>query len=66
MNFVKNLFASGLTMNLNDWITTQGVRNVSFTIEKVMVGVSLLTVPMYIWGKRTRSWTYRHVVAGKA
>jgi hypothetical protein len=66
MNFVKNLFAFGLTMYLNDWITTQSVRNVFFTIGGITVGVSLLTVPMYIWGKRARSWTYRHGVAGKA
>ncbi|KAL3422998.1 Protein HOL1-like protein 2 [Phlyctema vagabunda] len=66
INFVKNLFAFGLTQYLNNWIATAGVRNVFFTIGGLTAGVSLLTIPMYIYGKRARSWAYRHNVAGKA
>ncbi|KAL4917706.1 major facilitator superfamily domain-containing protein [Aspergillus aurantiobrunneus] len=63
MNFVKNIFSFGLTFYTNAWIDTQGVRNVFFTIGGITIGVTLLTVPMYIWGKRSRSWVHRHRVA---
>lgn len=66
MNFIKNLFAFGLTNYLNNWLATQGTRNVFFTIGGITIGVSLLTIPMYIYGKRARSWVYRHNIAGKA
>mgnify|MGYP000858232212 CR=1 FL=1 len=46
MNFIKNLFAFGMTFYLNGWIDSQGVRNVFFTIGGITVGVTLLTVPM--------------------
>lgn len=46
MNFIKNMFACGLTFYLNGWIDSQGVRNVFFTIGGITVGVTLLTVPM--------------------
>ncbi|KAL5339595.1 major facilitator superfamily domain-containing protein [Aspergillus crustosus] len=63
MNFVKNLFAFGLTFYVNGWIESQGVRNCFFTIGGITIGVTLLTIPMYIWGKRSRSWVHRHRIA---
>lgn len=46
MNFIKNLFAFGLSFYLNGWIADQGVRNCFFTIGGITVGVTLFTVPM--------------------
>lgn len=66
MNFIKNLFAFGLSQYINDWIATQGVRDAFFVIGGITAAVSLTTIPMYIYGKRARSWTYRHNIAGKA
>jgi hypothetical protein len=66
MNFVKNMFAFGLTNYLNNWLAEQGTRNVFFVIGGITGAVSLTTIPMYIWGKRARSWVYRHDIAGKA
>ena len=66
MNFIKNMFAFGLTNYLNDWVALQGVRNVFFVMGGITIGVSLLTIPMYMWGKRARSWTHRHNIAGRA
>jgi len=66
MNFVKNCFAFGLTFYINDWIAVQGVRNAFFVIGGLTVAASLCTIPMYIYGKRARSWTHRHNIAGKA
>lgn len=60
MNFIKNMFAFGMTFYINDWIATQGVRQCFFVIGGITIGVVLLTVPMYIFGKRARSFTYRH------
>ncbi|KAL2669962.1 hypothetical protein Neosp_015128 [[Neocosmospora] mangrovei] len=65
MNFVKNMFAFGLTNYLNNWLATQGTRNVFFVIGGLTAGVSLTTIPMYIWGKRARSWVYRKGIVGK-
>ncbi|RDW72553.1 uncharacterized protein DSM5745_07725 [Aspergillus mulundensis] len=63
MNFVKNLFSFGLTFYVNGWIDSQGVRDVFFTIGGITIGVTLLTVPMYVYGKRARSWVHRHRIA---
>ncbi|KAL2830305.1 major facilitator superfamily domain-containing protein [Aspergillus cavernicola] len=63
MNFVKNLFAFGLTFYVNGWIDSQGVRDCFFTIGGITIGVTVLTVPMYVYGKRCRSWVHRHRIA---
>lgn len=62
MNFVKNMFAFGLTFYANDWIAAQGVRDCFFVIGGTTVAVTVTTIPMYIWGKRARSWVYRYRV----
>ena len=59
MNFLKNAFAFGLTFYVNDWITNQGVRNCFFVIGGISTAATLTTVPMYIYGKRARSFTAR-------
>jgi hypothetical protein len=66
ISFIKNMFAFGLTNYLNDWVASEGVRNVFFVIGGITIGVSLFTIPMYIYGKRARSWAFRHNVGGKA
>ncbi|KAJ9139133.1 MFS general substrate transporter [Pleurostoma richardsiae] len=60
MNFVKNAFAFGMTFYSNDWIAVQGVRNCFFVIGGITIAVTMMTIPMYIYGKRARSLTYRH------
>lgn len=60
MNFVKNLFAFGMTFYANDWIAVQGVRNCFFVIGGITVAVVLTTIPMYVYGKRARGFTARH------
>jgi hypothetical protein len=59
MNFVKNTFAFGLTFYINDWIATLGVRRTFFVIGGLTLAASLTTIPMYIYGKRARSWIHR-------
>ncbi|KAF2447383.1 MFS general substrate transporter [Karstenula rhodostoma CBS 690.94] len=65
MNFIKNMFAFGLTFYANDWIVVQGVRDCFYVIGGTTVAVTLTTIPMYIWGKRARSWVYRYRVLDK-
>ncbi|KAJ5663214.1 cycloheximide resistance protein [Penicillium longicatenatum] len=65
MNFVKNMFAFGLSFYINDWISNQGVRNCFFTIGGITMGITLFTIPMYIFGKRARSWVHRSGVADR-
>jgi hypothetical protein len=60
MNFLKNAFAFGLTFYANDWIAVQGVRNCFFVLGGIAGATVLLTIPMYIFGKRARSFTVRH------
>jgi hypothetical protein len=59
MNFIKNMFAFGLTFYANNWITVQGVRDAFFVIGGTTVAVTLTTIPMYIFGKKARSWVKR-------
>ncbi|KKA19005.1 hypothetical protein T310_7033 [Rasamsonia emersonii CBS 393.64] len=65
MNCLKNLFAFGLTFYMNGWLASQGVRKTFFTIGGITVAVTLLTVPMYIYGKRSRSWVHRHNITNR-
>ncbi|KAK5084920.1 hypothetical protein LTR70_006391 [Exophiala xenobiotica] len=62
MNFIKNMFAFGLTFYVNDWIVQQGVRDCFFAIGGITIGCFLTTIPMYIFGKRARSWVFRYKV----
>jgi len=65
LNFIKNMFAFSLTFYCNDWIAVQGVRDCFFVIGGITVAVSLTTIPMYIYGKRARSFTFRHRVVSR-
>ncbi|KIH87783.1 cycloheximide resistance protein [Sporothrix brasiliensis 5110] len=60
MNFIKNMFAFGMTFYANDWIAVQGVRDCFFVIGGITVGVTLTTIPMYVFGKRARGFIARH------
>lgn len=66
MNFLKNLFAFGLSFYSNDWIANQGVRFAFFTIGGITMGATLTTIPMYIYGKRARSFVWRHNLLGRS
>jgi hypothetical protein len=46
MNFVKNLFAFGLSFYLSDWIASDGTRNVFFAIGGITAACALSAIPM--------------------
>ncbi|KAI5117939.1 hypothetical protein M0805_002052 [Coniferiporia weirii] len=59
INAVKNLFSFGLTYFVTTWIMNQGVLKTFCTIGGINMWVCLMTIPMYIYGKRARSWVHR-------
>ena len=60
MMIFKNLFSFGLTYAGYHWLIIGGVREVFIAIASVQVGICFLTVPMYVFGKRNRSFFARY------
>ncbi|KAL9029405.1 MAG: hypothetical protein Q9196_002347 [Gyalolechia fulgens] len=60
LNFSKNVF-HGLVFSLffNRWLEADGSKKVFQTIGGIQLACLLTTIPMYIYGKRARMWTYR-------
>lgn len=60
LNFAKNIF-HGLVFSLffNHWLEADGSKNVFLAIGGIQLACLLTTIPMYIYGKRARMWTYR-------
>ncbi|KAI9839609.1 MAG: hypothetical protein M1819_002235 [Sarea resinae] len=56
----KNMFSFGLTWGAYDWLRDIGIRKLFYIVASIQVGVCLLSIPMYILGKRNRSFFYRH------
>ncbi|KAH8116719.1 MFS general substrate transporter [Phellopilus nigrolimitatus] len=59
MGIFRSFFTFGITYVITDWISSQGVLRTFCTIGGINIGVCLMTIPMYIYGKRARSWVYR-------
>ncbi|KAL5498209.1 hypothetical protein ACEPAH_2339 [Sanghuangporus vaninii] len=53
------LFSFIITLFINDWLEARGVLNVFCIVGGATMFTSLLTIPMYIYGKRARSWIHR-------
>jgi hypothetical protein len=60
------MFAFGLVNYINNWLVEQGTRNVFFIIGGITAACTFSTIPMYIYGKRARSWVYRKGITGRA
>jgi len=52
---VKSVFAFGLTFMLNTYYATKGPKVFFNTWSGVTVAVMIMTLPMYVYGKRVRS-----------
>lgn len=57
----KNLFSFALTFKGFDWIVAGHIRPVFTAIASVQVAICALTIPMYVLGKRNRSFFHRYV-----
>lgn len=60
LNFSKNIF-HGLVFSLFvvDWLEHAGPKTVYLALGGIQLAALLLTVPMYVFGKRARMWTVR-------
>ncbi|OJD20118.1 hypothetical protein ACJ73_08549 [Blastomyces percursus] len=56
----KNMFSFLLTYFAYDWIVLSNPKQVFIVIASIQVGVCLLSMPMYIFGKINRSYFHRH------
>lgn len=58
LNFSKNIF-HGLVFSLffNDWLKSDGSKEVFIAIGLIHLTLMMTTVPMYIYGKKARLWT---------
>ncbi|OAL70169.1 MFS transporter [Trichophyton violaceum] len=56
----KNMFSFLLTYFAYNWVVLGGAKRVFLIIGGIEVAVCLLSVPMYIFGKRNRSFFHRH------
>ncbi|KAM0246720.1 hypothetical protein ACHAP5_004491 [Fusarium lateritium] len=56
----KNFFSFVLTFFAFDWINEGGIERTMISIASIQVGVCLLSIPMYVYGKRVRAFYYRH------
>ncbi|KAI1336425.1 major facilitator superfamily transporter [Xylariaceae sp. FL0016] len=56
----KNVFSFGLTFSAYDWLLKGGIERTFYALGAVQVVVCLLSIPMYVFGKRNRSFFHRH------
>ncbi|KAH6631550.1 major facilitator superfamily domain-containing protein [Chaetomium tenue] len=62
MIIFKNVFSFALTLKAFDWLvaTTSLAAPLFNIIASIQVGICVLSIPMYVYGKRVRSYFHRH------
>ncbi|EXJ87856.1 hypothetical protein A1O1_04783 [Capronia coronata CBS 617.96] len=56
----KNFMFYGLSNFANDWVADSGPEQIMYVFGGTSIFLSLLAIPVYVWGKRLRSWWARH------
>ncbi len=56
----RNLLTFGLTYFVNGWVKESGALNVFNVLGSIYVAVLLTTIPLWIYGKRARSFIARN------
>lgn len=56
----RNVLTFGLTYFVNTWLAEDGALVVFNILGSCFLGVCLLTIPLWIFGKRIRSWVARN------
>ncbi|KAH8894459.1 MFS general substrate transporter [Thozetella sp. PMI_491] len=56
---LRNIYSFGMNYFISDWISSQGPKEVFCIVGGVHVFICLCAIPMYVFGKRCRSWTSR-------
>lgn len=62
----KNLFSFVLAYYAYQWVLERGFKKMFVTFGSIEVGICLLSIPMYVLGKRNREFFYRHDILGLA
>ncbi|KAL5088591.1 hypothetical protein Trisim1_006546 [Trichoderma cf. simile WF8] len=60
MIIFKNIFSFILTFFAYDWLIKGGIKHTLIAISIVQVVVCLISIPMYVFGKRCRAFYHRH------
>ncbi|KAH8115459.1 MFS general substrate transporter [Phellopilus nigrolimitatus] len=60
INFMKNMVLYGFTLAVNGWVVELGVLRTFGMLAAVTAFCILAGIPMYIFGKRARSFVARH------
>ncbi|EJD39081.1 putative cycloheximide resistance protein [Auricularia subglabra TFB-10046 SS5] len=60
VNFVKNMILFGFTQFAVNWVQAMGILHTFGMLAGLTALCILTTVPMYVYGKRCRSWVARH------
>lgn len=53
-NGLKQVFGFGFTYGVVPWVTGSGYKNVFGALAGIQVGVTLLGIPLWYWGKQLR------------
>ena len=56
---LRNIYSFGMNYFISSWISSMGPLQVFSTIGGLHIFIMLLTIPMWIFGKRCRSLTAR-------
>ncbi|KAL5363786.1 major facilitator superfamily domain-containing protein [Aspergillus floccosus] len=60
MLIFKNMFSFILTFFAYDWLVSNGIKPAFLAISSIQMAICVLSIPMYIFGKRNRSFFARH------
>ncbi|KAJ5367394.1 Major facilitator superfamily domain general substrate transporter [Penicillium brevicompactum] len=56
----KNMFSFVLTFYAYEWFSHGGIKHTMVVLGSIQVGICLLSIPMYLFGKWNRSFFARH------
>jgi hypothetical protein len=62
LNFSKNLLGFIFSLITNNAIDNLGVRKSFLVFGGIHLAICSLAIPLYIFGKRFRGWTYRRAM----
>lgn len=57
---LQNFMFYGLSNFANNWVAANGPEQIMYVFGGTSIFLSLLAIPVYIFGKRLRSWWSRH------
>ena len=56
----KNIFSFILAYNAYTWVFKSGINDIFIAFASIEVVICLMSVPMYVFGKRSRAYFHRH------